>query len=69
MAERTGIAQLTLIVKHICRLLAKFRPAINTVIAAAVSGGHITAEQSVTVNVWLDAASGACDILRMISGY
>jgi hypothetical protein len=69
MALRTGIVAATLVVKHLCRTLTHFRPAINTVIAAAVGGGSITTAQATTLGSWLDAAQAACDILRAISGY
>lgn len=69
MPTRTGIAALTQAVKHICRILTSFRPAVNGVIQAAVTAGTITPAQSAVVNSWLDAAQGACDILRAVSGY
>jgi hypothetical protein len=68
-ALRTGIAALTVAVKHICKLLTTYRPAINGLIDAAVSGGHITSSQATTLKSWLDGASAACDVLRIVSGY
>lgn len=69
MALRQGIVELTQIVKHICRILIKYRPVINTVIDAAVSGGHITSAQAATLKTWLDGASAACDVLKAVTGY
>jgi len=69
MAIRTGIVVLTLLIKHICRLLSVFRPSIDSVIAAAVSGSVITSAQSTTLHTWLDGAQSACDIIRLVSGY
>lgn len=69
MAVKTGAASLTLLAKHICHLLTTWRPAINGVIAAAVAASVITPAQSVTLTAWLDGASAACDILRVITGY
>jgi hypothetical protein len=69
VALRTGIVVLTLIVEHICRLLNTYRPAINGVIAAAVSGGNITSAQATTLGTWLDGAQAGCAILKTITGY
>jgi hypothetical protein len=69
MATRTGIAVLTVIVKHVCRLLTTFRPSIDQVIATAVANSLITSGQATTLKAWLDGAQAACDILRLVSGY
>jgi len=69
MALRTGIVVLTLIVEHICRLLTAYRPAMNGVIAAAVTADTITASQANTIGAWLDGAQAACAILKAVSGY
>jgi N-acetyl-gamma-glutamylphosphate reductase len=69
MATRTGIAALTVIVKHVCRILTTFRPAIDQVIATSVADNLITSGQATTLKAWLDAAQAACDILRLVSGY
>jgi hypothetical protein len=69
MALRTGIVVLTLIVEHICRLLNSYRPAINGVIASAVTAGNITSSQATTIGLWLDGAQTACAILKTVSGY
>jgi hypothetical protein len=69
VALRTGIVILTLLVEHICRLLATYRTAMNAVIAAAVTGGSITSAQATVIGDWLDAASAACVVLKSITGY
>jgi len=69
MALRTGIAILTELVKHICRVLTTYRPAIDSLIAAAVGGSVITATQADILKTWLDGAVTACNILRSVSGY
>jgi aspartate ammonia-lyase len=69
MAVRTGIVALTLAIKHGCHLLNVFRPAIDTVIANAVTGNVITSAQSTTLKTWLDGMQAACDIIRVVSGY
>lgn len=69
MALRTGLAILTVLVKHICRLLTTYRPAMDTVIAAAVASNVITSAQSATLADWLNKAQAACDILRLVTGY
>jgi hypothetical protein len=69
MAVRTGIVVVTLLVKHICRVLSVFRPSIDTVIANAVAGDVITSTQSASLKVWLDGTQAACDIIRLVSGY
>lgn len=66
---RTGIVIVTLLVKHICRVLAIYRPAINGLIAAAVTSSTITSVQAGILNTWLDGAQTSCDIIREISGY
>jgi len=69
MALRTGLAVLTVLVKHICRLLTTYRPAMDQVIAAAVAGSLITSVQAGILATWLDGAQTACDILRIVTGY
>jgi len=69
LALRTGIVVLTLIVEHICRLLTAYRPAMNVVIAAAVTAETITSAQATTINAWLDGAQAACAVLKAVSGY
>lgn len=69
MALRTGIVSLTVIVKSMCRLLATFRPAIEATLTAAVSGGLITTVDKDAVDAFLDGASAACTVLRVVSGY
>lgn len=66
---RTGMAIATTITKHLCRVLNAYRPAMTVVINAAVTGGTITPAQAAIVNDWLNSAQGACDILRLITGY
>ena len=69
MALRTGIVILTLLVKHICRVLATWRTPISGVIAAAVTSSIITSGQAATLNTWLDGAQTACDVLRTVTDY
>jgi hypothetical protein len=69
VAVRTGIVALVQLIKHACRILTKFRPAIDQVIAAAVTGGVITSIQQGVLKTWLDGAQVACDILRQVTGY
>jgi len=69
VAIKTGAAALTIFVKKICHLLTTWRIHINAVIAAAVTSGAITAAQATTLNLWLDGAQVACDILRVVTGY
>jgi hypothetical protein len=69
MATRTGMSEATQIAKHLCRLLAAFSPAMRSVISASVTSSVITAEQGATLNIWLDGANSACDVLRAITGY
>jgi hypothetical protein len=69
MALRTGIVVLTLLVEHICRVLNTYRPAINGVIAAAVTAGSISSSQATTIGTWLDGAQAGCAILKTVSGY
>lgn len=66
---RTGMAVATQIIKHLCRILQVYRPAMNDVIAAAVSAGHISAAQQLLLNSWLDGAAAACDVIRIVTGY
>lgn len=67
--QRTGIVILTQLVKHTCRVLTKYRNAIDHVLLVAVEEALITSSQKATVDAFLDAASGACAILRLATGY
>jgi hypothetical protein len=69
MAVRTGIVVLTVVVKHICHILTTWRPSIDGVVDAAVSGSVITSAQRDTLNSFLNLAQAGCDILRVITGY
>lgn len=66
---KDGLVALTKITEHACRLLTKFRPKMDTAIAAAVAAGAITSAQQATLHAWLDATAGACAILKAITGY
>lgn len=66
---RNGAVALTQTVKHICRILTKWHPAISAVITAAVGSGAITSAQASTLEAWLSAADDACSILRLITKY
>jgi hypothetical protein len=68
-AQKTGMSALTQTLKHICRLLTRFRPAMTSVINQAVTFGTITSGQAGTLNAFLDGAQVACDILRLITRY
>lgn len=69
MPVKTGIVAAVLVVKHLCRIIVTWRPAIEGVLAAAVSGGTITAANKVTVDDFLNLATAACDVLRTVTGY
>lgn len=69
MALRTGIVIVTLLVEHICRVLTTYRPAINGVIANAVTATTISSAQAATLETWLDGIQAACAVLKTISGY
>jgi len=69
LALRTGIAAATIVIKHLCRILIAYRPAMDAVLAAAVTAGTITTTQRDILKTWLDGAQSACDIIRVVSGY
>lgn len=69
IAVKTGIVVVTQLIKHMCRVLTTYRPAIDRVIAAAVAGGLITSVQKDVLETWLNGAQTACDIIRIVSGY
>lgn len=66
---RSGIVALTVAVKHICHILVTYRNAVDTVLDAAVASETITADQRLIAANFLDLATGACDIFRLVSGY
>jgi len=66
---KTGIVVVTVLTKHICKVLTRYRPVMDTVIAAAVTEGVITSIQQAVLKTWLDGAQSACDIIRLVSGY
>jgi hypothetical protein len=69
MATRTGIVALVQLAKHACRILTTFRPAIDSLIAAAVTAGSITTAQQTTLESWLNLTQAACDVLKVVTGY
>lgn len=69
MLLRTGIVAATLFIKQLCHTLNTYRPAIDGVIAAAVTADLITTTQADILKTWLNGAQTACDIIRTISGY
>jgi hypothetical protein len=69
MPLRTGIVAATLAIKALCHTLTTYRPAIDTVINAAVAAGHISTVQKELLETFLTSAQGACDIIRIVSGY
>jgi len=69
MDTKTGIVALVQITKHMCRILTTWRPKIDKVVADAVTAGTITALDAAKVKTYLDAATGACDVLKIVTGY
>jgi len=69
MSLRTGIAAATFAIKALCHVLITWRNKIDGVIAAAVDSNVITSAQALELKAFLDAADGACAIIRLVSGY
>lgn len=69
MAVRTGLVVLTLILHHMCRLLATYRTAMNTALAAAETAGTITSAQHTTATAFLDSVGAACTVFELVTGY
>jgi len=66
---KTGMAVMTKITIHACRIITKFRPTMDTVIDGAVGSGSITSAQATELKLWLDGVAGACAILKAITHY
>lgn len=69
MPVKTGIVAAVVFVKELCRVLRVWRPAIDGVVNQAVTSGLITTGQKAQVDQFFDVAQGACDVLRIITGY
>lgn len=69
MAFRTGMAIITLLLIHMCRVLTTYRAAMDAVLTAAVTAGTITTLQKEVVDTHLNSAQTACNILRVVTGY
>jgi len=69
MSLRTGIAAATFAIKALCHVLITWRNKIDATIDAAVTSNVITTLQASELKAFLDAADGACAIIRLVSGY
>jgi len=69
MPVKTGIVAATIFIKQLCHVLIKYRPAMDAVIASAVSGSIIDSTQAAILTTWLDGAQTACNVIRVVSGY
>lgn len=67
--SQAGLVALTKLIEHGCRLITKYRAQMQALIDHAVSIGSITAAQGATLEAWLDALSGICAILRLVTRY
>jgi len=68
-ANKAGLVAITKFVEHGCRLITKYRTHMDAVIDAGVSAGSITIAQAATLKAWLDALTGVCAILKLLTGY
>jgi len=66
---KTGADAIFISLKHICRVIAKYRAKLDTVINAAASSGVITTGQATTAHDFVATAQVACDIFALIAGY
>ncbi len=66
---RNGLVEITVVVKHICKVVQKFGPSLPAAIDRAVTAGRITSTQADQAKAALAAITAACDIFRLASGY
>lgn len=69
MAVKTGLVAVVIALEGVCRTIRAFRPKMDIAIDAAVTGGLITVGQGTTAKDFLSGVQGACDILRVVTGY
>ena len=67
--SQAGLVAITKLVEHICRIITKYRAQMNAVIAAAVAAGSITSAQAAELEAWLDALTGVCAIIKLVTKY
>lgn len=66
---KSGLVAMTFLVEHGCRLITRYRTAMNEAINIAVGAGHITTTQRDQLFAWLDGLAAICSLLKLITGY
>lgn len=66
---KTGADAIFIALHHICRVIAKYRAKLDTVINAAEAAAVITSGQATTAHDFVATADTVCDIFKLIAGY
>lgn len=66
---KTGADAIFISLRHICRVISKYRAKLDNVIDAAVTNNIITSAQGTTAHTFVATAQAACDIFALIAGY
>lgn len=69
LAQKTGMAIVTVLLEHELRVLTTYRPKMDAAIASALAAGTITSAQASFLSGFLDGVTQACTVMKQITGY
>lgn len=67
--NKDGLATMTKIMEHACRLINKYSSKMTTFIHLAAEEGTITVDQMNTLLAFIASINAACAILKLVTGY
>lgn len=66
---KTGADAVFIALRHICRVIVKYRLKLDNVITAAQTAGVITVDQAETAHNFVNTAQAVCTVFELIAGY
>lgn len=69
LTGKTGADAIFFFLRHICRVLSKYRNKFVAVVAAAETANVITTDQAVLINDFIGTANTLCAALELVAHY
>lgn len=66
---KTGADAIFIALRHICHVITSYQTRLNAVVAAAVSGGAITAAEGTTITNFIATAAVVCAAFERLAAF